>query len=338
MTIRDIANYAKVSVSTVSRVLNEKPDVKPETQERILNVIEELGYSPNTVARGLVLKRSQVIGFVVPDITNPSFPELARGIVARAKTHGYSVMFFDTNLDSKVEKQAIRLLRSKQVDGIILSFDQANKDELERLKAERVPVVQIYRKSATSAISTIAIDNVGSGYAATKYLLELGHRRIGHITTGQESQSGHERLEGYRRALEEAGIPYDEELVQVGSNDATAGTACMRNLLELGHRPSAVFAGHDVMAIGAYEAVYDAGLSIPEDVSFVGHDNIEMTRLVRPKLTTIDTHKDRIGQAGVDLLMEEILAGSPLNKEVVYPTELIVRESAMEFQPSRRRE
>lgn len=333
VTIRDIAKHAGVSVSTVSRVMNKKPDVKPETQEKVTLAIEELGYSPNIVARGLVLKRSNVIGFIVPDIMNPSFPELARGVVARAKTYGYSVMFFDTNHDSKVEKEAIRLLQSKQVDGIILSFDEANKDELEKLKLERFPVVQIYRKSSRSAISTIAIDNVGSGYTATSYLIGLGHRRIGHITTGKGSQSGQERLDGYKKALAEAEIPYDSALIQVGENKAEAGRECMERLLALQVKPTAVFASHDVMAIGAYEAVYNAGLSIPEDISVVGHDNNEMSRLIRPKLTTVDTHKDRLGQASVDLLMEEIEKAEPLNKERVFVTELIVRESSRSMEP-----
>ncbi|MBI9102416.1 MAG: LacI family DNA-binding transcriptional regulator [Spirochaetales bacterium] len=327
VTIRDIAKHAKVSVSTVSRVLNEKPDVNEETKKRVTEAIEELGYSPNIVARGLVLQKSNVIGFIVPDIMNPSFPELARGVVARAKSHGYSVMFFDTNHDKRVEKEAIRLLQSKQVDGIILSFNQANKEELEKLKLEKFPVVQIYRKSDESAISTIALDNFGSGYKAVKYLLDMGHRRIGHITTGNHSQSGYERLKGYRKGLDEADISYNEELIVEGENSVEAGTECMRMLLNLSERPTAVFASHDVMAIGAYEAVYNAGLSIPEDISIVGHDNLPLSVLVRPKLTTIDTHKRRLGEAGVDLLIEEMAAGQPLNKEEVFDTELIIRES-----------
>ena len=134
VTIRDIAQHAQVSVTTVSRVLNDRPDVKEATRKKVNDAIKEFGYSPNIVARGLVLQRSNVIGFIVPDITNPNFPELARGIVNKAKKYGYSVMFYDTNHDHRVEKEAIRLLRSKQVDGIILSFNEAKKEELERLK------------------------------------------------------------------------------------------------------------------------------------------------------------------------------------------------------------
>ena len=326
-TIRDIAKFAKVSVSTVSRVLNQKPDVNAETKKRVNEAIDVLGYSPNIVARGLVLKKSNVIGFIVPDIMNPSFPELARGLVSRARSLGYSVMFFDTNHDKKVEKEAVRLLQSKQVDGIVLSFNQTNYEELENLKKKKFPVVQIYKKSADPAISTIALDNEGSGYKAVKYLLDQGHRRIGHITTGVYSQSGSERLAGYNRALEEAGLSVDPQLIAVGENCAEAGTDCMRQLLSLEEPPTAVFASHDVMAIGAYDAIYEAGLKIPDDISVVGHDNLPLSRLVHPKLTTVDTFKDRLGQAGIDLLVEEIETGRPLNRVEVFSTELVIRDS-----------
>ena len=327
VTIVDIAKKAQVSVSTVSRVLNNKPDVNKETQDKIRAAIKELDYSPNSVARGLVLKRSNIIGYIASDITNPSFPELARGVVVKAKEYGYSVMFFDAHQDNRVEKEAIQLLRSKQVDGIILSFSGANRDELEKLRSERFPVVQIYRKSSKSTISTIAIDNVGSGYRATQYLLSSGHKRIAHITTGDLTQSGYERMAGYLKALTEAGIEADHHLIQQGLSSVESGKVCMERLLDLDNPPTAVFASHDVMAIGAYEAILDRGLTIPGDISVLGHDNIEISRLIRPHLTTIDTFKFKLGQASVDLLIEEMVAREPQNKELVFPGELVVRDS-----------
>lgn len=332
-TIKDIADLAQVSITTVSRVLNNRRDVKEETREKVNKAIQALGYSPNIVARGLVLKRSNVIGFIVPDITNPSFPELARGIVAKARSYGYSVMFYDTNHDRKVEKEAIRLLRSKQVDGIILSFNEANMDELDRLKEEHFPVVQIYRKSDHSAVSTIALDNIGSGYIATKYLIERGHVRIGHITTGMQVQSGAERLSGFRQALEEAGVNCCDECIVEGSNTSESGYDCMNQLLTLpeGKRPTAVFVSHDTMAAGAYEAAFDAGLRIPQDVSIIGHDNNPISRLLHPKLTTMDTFKYSLGEIGVELLMEEIQSGEPLNREIVTSCSLVERASVLDL-------
>ncbi len=326
-TIRDIAEYAGVSVSTVSRVLNDKPDVKEETRQKVNEAINRLGYSPNLAARGLVLQKASVIGFITSDITNPNFPELARGVVAQARKHGFSVMFFDANKDSRVEKEAIELLRSKQVDGIILNFGETVSDELKKLKAENFPIVQIYRRKVSTGISTVALDNIGSGYAATSYLAELGHWRIGHITTGEGFQSGYERLKGYRKGLSGAGISFNTALVQVGVNSIDSGKECMMNLLKLDQKPTAVFVSHDVMAVGAYEAIYSAGLNIPEDISVVGHDNNILSRSVWPRLTTIDTHKSELGKAGVDLLIEEIENEAPLNEERVFASELIIRKS-----------
>ncbi|MBC8452284.1 MAG: LacI family DNA-binding transcriptional regulator [Spirochaetes bacterium] len=328
-TIKDIAEYAKVSITTVSRVLNNRPDVKEETRKLVNDTIKKLGYSPNIVARGLVLKRSNIIGFIIPDITNPSFPELARGIVNKARSHGFSVMFYDTNHDQKVEKEAIRLLRSKQVDGIILSFNEANKDELEKLREEHFPVVQIYRKSEKSCVSTIALDNVKSGYTATKYLIENGHRIIGHITTGEQVQSGSERLKGYRMALIEAGIAYREELIRVGANDTESGYSCMGELLALRKSSAldAVFVSHDTMAAGAYDAILSSGLRIPADISIISHDNNPISRQLFPKLTTMDTLKYRLGEIGVELLIKEMVLGIPQNREILQECVLIERNS-----------
>ena len=327
VTIKDIARHSGVSVSTVSRVLNKKPDVNSETETRVNSAIKELGYSPSSVARGLVLKRSNAIGFVVPDITNPNFPELARGVVEKARQKGYSVIFFDTNQDNKVEKEALKLLRSKQVDGIIVSFSEANQDEFIKLKEDQFPAVQIYRKSPKSVISTIAIDNIDSAYRAVKYLIDLGHRRIGHITTGISTLSGAERLEGYKKAYAEAGLSYRDEWFFSGSHCADTGYEGMKILLNQKNHITALFASHDLMAVGAYEAIFEKGLSIPGDISVIGHDNIEISRLVHPKLTTLDTFKNKLGQAGVELLIEEIAENTRINREIIFKTELIVRDS-----------
>jgi len=327
VTIKDIARYTGVSVSTVSRVLNNKPDVKAETKLKVSTAIKKLGYSPSSVARGLVLKRSNVLGFVVPDITNPNFPELARGVVEKARQYGYSVIFFDTNNDNHVEKEAINLLRSKQVDGIIVSFSEANQNELGKLKEENFPAVQIYRKSPNSVISTIAIDNVDSAYKAVMYLFSLGHKRIGHLTTGSSTLSGAERLEGYLKAYKESRLEQRKEWIFAGPHSAATGYTGMKAFLEQEQTVTAVFASHDLMAVGAYEAVFERGLSIPGDISIIGHDNIKISKLVHPKLTTIDTFKDKLGQAGVKLLMEEIAERTRMNKEMVFKTKLIVRDS-----------
>lgn len=326
VTIVDIAKQAGVSVATVSRVLNGKPDVRVATAENVRKTIELLNYSPNAAARGLVHRKSQLIAMMVPDIASPSFPELARGIMDAAKASGYSVMLFDTNHDEVVE-ETIQLLQSKQVDGAILSFDSANRDALVRLRENRLPIVQMYRKSRELTGPTVSIDNVQSGYEATRYLIARGHRAIGHITTGTETQSGYERLTGYRKALKDAGIAYREELVQACPHTFEAGVTCMDRLLDLGSRPTAVFCTHDLMAAGAYRAVHARGLAIPDDISVVGHDNIDLASMLIPALTTIDTRKFQLGQEGARMLLEVIRGEVDETCERVYPTELIERES-----------
>ena len=327
VTIKDIAKNAGVSVTTVSRVLNGKPDVNIETENRVQEVIKNLGYSPNSVARGLVLRKTNVIGFVVPDIMNPNFPELARGVMERAEHYGYSVIFVDTNHDSKVEKKAIKLLRSNQVDGIIVSFTEANQDELVKLKKESFPSVQVYRKSPHSVLSTIAIDNVASAYRAVKFLIKSGHTHIGHITTGEKTQSGLERLQGYRKAMKEACIPVEDSWIQSCPHSAEDGEKAADRLLNADGRITAVFSSHDLMAVGVYESVYKRGLSIPADISVIGHDDIGISKYLRPKLTTIKTFKKNLGKAAVDLLIEEIQSESPMNREEIFQTELVVRDS-----------
>jgi DNA-binding LacI/PurR family transcriptional regulator len=312
-------------------VLNEKPDVRTETADRVRMAIELLGYSPNAAARGLVNRRSRVIAIVVPDISSPSFPELSHGIISAAKAAGYAVMVCDTDHDEMVE-DTIKLLQSKQVDGAILSFDSANRDEPIRLKQAEFPIVQIYRKSPELTGPTIAIDNVGSAYEATKHLIECGHTVIGHITTGNRTQSGAERLRGYREALEESHIPFREDLVRFGSHSFESGSRCMDSLLESDLNPTAVFAIHDLMAIGAYESVSSHGLSVPRDISVMGHDNIDLSHMVIPKLTTVDTFKFQLGQASVDLLLKRMDKQVTVASETIYPTKLVVRDSVQRIE------
>lgn len=327
VTIKDIADTAHVSITTVSRVLNDKPDVNPETRKKILEVIEELGYRPSGVARGLALKKTNVIGFLARDITNPNFPELARGIVDRAKQHEYSVMFFDTEHDIHMEKEAIRILKNKQVDGIILSFHEESLDELHKLHEQHFPVVQVYRESPECKISTVSLDNVGSAYTATRHLIELGHKRIGHLARAFEVLSGIERLEGYKKAMIDNGLEVREEWIRVGECSIESGYENMKALLDIEPKLTAVFASKDMIAIGAYEAIFEKGLAIPSDFSIVGHDNIDASMILRPRLTTMTTFKYKLGQTAMDLLLEEIADSERGRKDIVCQTELIVRSS-----------
>ncbi len=327
MTIKNIAQRANVSVSTVSRVLNGKPDVNQETRDRVLKVIEDHKYQPSGTARNLALQRTNVIGFLVRDLGDANFPELARGIVASARDRGYTVMFFDSELNPEMEVEATRVMESKEVDGIIVPFFDEGLAELDWLHRQGLPVVRVYREHPSPTLSTIALDNIGSAMAATSYLIEQGHTRVAHLARDLSAFSGRERLQGYTSALERHGVPFCPEYVVERPPTRGGGREGMRELLETDPRPTAVFVAKDLMALGAYDVLLDAGMEIPRDMSVVGHDDIEAATVVRPNLTTMKTFRYQLGVAAVNLLFEEILSGPRQAKEVFFTPQLIERAS-----------
>lgn len=327
MTIKHIAEEANVSISTVSRVLNSKPDVNPETRDKVMEVIEKLKYRPSGTARNLALQRTRVIGFLVRDISDPNFPELAKGIVVRAREQGYSVMFFDSELNPEMELEATRIMQSQEVDGIIVPFFDEGLEELQWLHRQGLPVVRIYRENPHPEISTVAIDNVASAITATEHLISLGHRTIAHLARDQTAFSGQERLQGFRTAMRRHGLTVLPEHIIETAPTRVAGREAMTALLQTRPRPTAVFIAKDQIAIGAYDAIADAGLAIPEDISIIGHDDIEAGTVLRPKLTTMTTFRYQLGMAAVDLLFEEMDDGPVRTKEVFFSPQLVIRGS-----------
>lgn len=326
VTIKDIAVEAGVSVSTVSRILNNKPDVSAKTRQNVKQVIDKLNYNPNNIARGLVLRKTYTIGLIIPDISNPFFPEVARGVEDNAKEFGYSVIFCNTDNDKQREKEAIKLLRSKQVDGIILSLSVSNKNRLDKLSEEGFPTVQIDRKVPGSSLPAVTIDNVLSAYNATKHLVGSGHSRLAHITGNLETTTGCDRLEGFQQVLRAYNLPQRKVWIREGDYSKKSGYEQMKYMLSQQERPTAVFAANDLMAIGAYAAAFDSGLRIPEDISIVGHDDIDVSSIIRPELTTISQPKYELGQKAFEVLLN-VIEGSNNEQDTVLPTELILRKS-----------
>ena len=327
VTIKDIAREAGVSVTTVSRVLNNKADVSDKTREKVLKIIDRLNYNPNSIARGLVMNKTYTIGLIVPDISNAFFAEIAKAIEDELREYGYSVIFFNTDNDKDREKESIDLLRSKQVDGLIGACSHDSKDEVLALGKAGFPIVQIDRLVDDSQIPSVIIDNILSGYEATEYLIKKGHRRIAHITGALDTNTGIRQAEGYRKALQEYGIEIDEELVMEGDFSQESGYLAMKEILERNKDLTAVFAGNDMMALGAYRAIYAAGLKIPEDISIIGHDDFTLASLVSPALTTMQQPIYKIGKVAASLLID-IIKGKK-NKEglIVVNTSLIERSS-----------
>lgn len=327
VTIKDVAKKANVSITTVSRVLNNKPDVSDQTKEKIKKIIKELGYNQNDVARGLVLDKTYTIGLIIPDISNPFFPKLAQGVENKAKELGYSVIFCDTNNKISEEIEAIELLKRKKIDGIILSLSLKNKEELKKLKEENFPVVQIDRQIPGFDYPIVTIDNVKSSYKATKYLIQLGHTKIAHITGDLDTKTGQDRLEGYKKALKEFNLFQKEEWILSGDYSLESGFNQMKNILNSKNLPTAIFAANDLMAIGAYNAIFNNNLKVPEDFSIIGHDDIEIASIIRPGLTTIEQPKYSLGKKTAEILIEEIEKSNYSFSDEYLKTNLKIRYS-----------
>lgn len=336
VTIKDIANKAGVSVATVSRVINNKPDVSETTRKRIQRILKMMNYNPNNIARGMVLKRTFTLGLIIPDISNPFFPEVAKGIEDMAKKRGYSVIYYNTNNDPNEEKEAIKILLSKQVDGIILSFLMDNAEELKRLEREKYKVVQIDRKVPSANFPAVVIDNIQSSYELTSYLIGLGHGRIASITGDLNTKTGQDRLKGFKKAIENKAISLPKEFIVEGDYSRGSGYTSMMKLLHAPITPTAVFAANDLMAIGAYAAIFEKGLRIPTDISIVGHDDIDVASVVRPGLTTMAQPKYRIGERAVELLVNSIEEKEIYqSEEIILKTNLVLRSSAILFEKTR---
>ena len=331
VTIKDIAKEAEVSPTTVSRVLNNKPDVSDQTKKKIQQVIEKLNYNPNGIARGLVLNKTHSLGLIIPDISNPFFPEVAKGIEDYAKKQDYSVIFCNTDNHKQGEKEAIELMKNKQVDGMIVSLaiNEQNKKELTRLAEDNFPVVQIDRKIPQSGFPAVVIDNQAAAYKATSYLVQLGHHDIAHISGDLAVKPAQDRLTGFKQALKSAGIDLLDEWIKEGNYSKHSGYQKMKELLSLEQHPTAVFIANDLMALGAYEAVFEQGLEIPNDISIVAYDDIELATVIRPRLTTISQPEYKLGVEAAKLLVRSIEGKDELTlNDQILTAKLVKRESS----------
>lgn len=327
-TIKDIASLADVSPATVSRFLNGQITVREETRRRIENAVQQLNYKPNYLARSLVLKETKTIGVVIPDILNPYFPGLTRGVEDEAQRAGWSVVL--CNSDNKVDKELayLEMLRYKQVDGIILVSSGQPPEQLQGLLDQKVNLVLAGRRIDGVETDTVAIANTKGAYEATRHLIGLGHRRIAFIGGSPFLRTSRERLEGHSQALSEADIPMEEAIVTYGSFQYQGGFSAMAQLLQRSPRPTAVFAANDLMAIGAINAVQAEGGSVPEDVAVVGFDGIPLGELIRPRLTTMSVSPYKIGKTACRLLLDRVARKrNPSPRLVIADARLEIRES-----------
>jgi len=329
VTIKDIARELGLSVNTVSRALNNKPDVSRQTRARVLETARRLHYVPNTIARSLVTRRSNTLGLVVTDVVNPFYSRVIRGVEETARQHGYTIILLNTNERDEDEKAAIRVLRSKRVDGMIISPVQVSRDHIAALQEDGYPFVLINRYFPDLDTDYVINDNRLGAYLATSHLIRLGHRRITHITGPEHVSSVRERLRGYRQALEEGGVAADQQHVIHTSLSLEGGYRATQQLLDGCSLPTALFTYSDLLAVGALKAIREAGLRVPEDVALVGYDDIEFAAFLEVPLTTISQRSYEIGSCGVELLLD-ILANPGEQRQrrhTVLQPRLVVRKS-----------
>ena len=329
ITIQQIADQAKVSIQTVSRVINNRPDVSVATRQRILDIIEQTGFQPSATARGLANKRTYTLGLVTADFSDFWFSQVVTGAEKEAHAHGYYFMLGSATFTPKEEPKFLRLLTERHVEGVLFVHASLLEDleHLNRLKGSGIPVVTVGNYMPDSGLATLDVDNIMGGRKATEYLLELGHSRIAMLTGPSEWKSAHDRTEGYFQALKAAGVSVDISLIRYGNWLHKGGYLGMQSLLENKASFTAVFAHNDRIARGAISALHEAGLRVPEDISIVGYDDIPEAEFSDPPLTTIRQPMEEIGQAATRLLIQMINDRTAAPSQFLFDTKLIVRSS-----------
>jgi LacI family transcriptional regulator, repressor for deo operon, udp, cdd, tsx, nupC, and nupG len=325
-SIKDVAKRANVSTATVSRVLRNAGNVTEETKRRVLEAIEALNYQPNVLGRYLRRMETETVLVIVPDITNPFFSKVLRGIEAVALERGYQVLLGDTQNDVRLEEQYLNMLPQKQVDGMIFLTARTRKELMEEM-SRQFPIVLACEYLEGTDIPTVSIDNISSARKATEHLIGLGHRRIAHLTGPMDVILSRDRLRGYYQALAQHDIDVDAALVQEGDFSYESGYNVTLKLLALEKPPTAIFAANDAMAVGAIKAVRHRGGRVPDDVAVVGFDDIQMASIFEPGVTTIAQPMFDIGKQAMKLLLQLIDGEEVERRQFVLPDRLVIRES-----------
>lgn len=327
--LKDVARAANVSISTVSRVLSQPERVEEETRRRVLLIIEEMGYVPSRVARRLRMEpgHAHLVGLILPDIQNPFFADVARGVEDVAQKYGYAVFLGNSDEDPRKEKHYLEVMRAEMVDGVIVPPISETDEAVSRLARARVPVVCVDRRLARVDADTVVVDNVRGAYEATDHLIRLGHQRIGFIEGRPEISTSTERMRGYRKALLEHGLEVDANLIREGDSRQASGARLAAELLAMEERPTALLVGNNLMTLGALETSYALGLRIPDDLAVVGYDDMPWALALNPPLTAVRQPGYEVGQRAMELLLQRIREPARSTTLVLLQPQLIVRRS-----------
>jgi LacI family transcriptional regulator len=327
-TLRDVARIAGVHPGTVSRALNPATEalVRVETVQRVRQVAEELGYRPNPLARGLKTNRSYTVGVIVPDIQNPLFPPIIRGLDDRLGEAGYTPLIANTDNDPARERIDFEAMRTRAVDGFITATARLDHELLDEVAALGTPLVLVNRRVADGSLPSATADDRAGVRLAVEHLVALGHTRIAHLGGPQEVSTGRQRLEGFREAMAPAGL--DASMTRVGrAFTEPEGARLCAELLDAGEPVTAIVAGNDLMALGCYDVFAERGIACPADISVVGFNDMPFVDRFAPPLTTVRIPHYEIGVAAAQLLLDRLQSAQDGPTEVVLPAKLIVRGS-----------
>jgi len=332
LTLEEVAKMAGVSRATVSRVVNNPESVSPEYRERVQRVIAETGFLPNQAARTLASRRSNILGLIIPTATpsifaDPYVPALIKGISHACNLNDYTLTLFLFHSQEEQQQVYQRALGTGLLDGLIVAADKLHDPLVPQIIARQIPAVYVGRPPDASQPSFVDVDNVAGAYMAVNHLLRLGYRRVATITGPLYSTAGVDRREGYLKALRARGQAVDEQLIIEGFFDHDSGYHAMRRLLSLPTPPDALFAASDSMAIGALQAITEAGLRIPDDIAVIGFDDLSLAASARPPLTTIRQPVLQTGTLAVETMIDLLRNGTEPPRHIVLSTELVIRET-----------
>jgi LacI family transcriptional regulator len=327
ITIKDIARVAKVSASTISRALSNHPRISTKTKEEILKLSEKMGYTPNLFARGLVKKKTFLIGLLVYDFCNPFYAELTRSIQDTAREFGYWVIQASTDDDQEKAGSLIHSMINMGVEGIIFASCKSHDRSVEELIDDHFPVVLLNRKLKKDKGDYVVLDNTYGAYLIVNHLIHLGYRRIGIICGPRNVSTSADRCRGYLKALKEKGLEIDEDLVRHGFFSQETGFKFTKMMMGLSNPPEAIFCGDDYIALGSMKAMAELGLRIPDDVALVGFDDAEISSHPLVQLTTVSQNIREMGRLGAKIIVERIEGKLKLPQKILLEPHLIIRQS-----------
>lgn len=327
--LKDIAEYLNISVSTVSRVINNKNRVDGETREMVLKALEKFQYSPNEIARSLKSKTTKAIGLIVPDISNYFFSMVLKGVEAEVRKHGYYLILCNSDEDKEREKEYVKFLLQKQISGLIIAIEGFEASFFVQYKKLGIPVVFIDNlPKIDENYDYVAIDNKKAGYELVNHLIEAGHSKIAIITGLLNESTASERYKGWEKALLEHDIPIKKKWIGIGDFKQESGYHIMQDFLKQEEIVTAVFAANNLLAYGAMHAIKEAGLKVPDDISVVCFDAIDFTGLLKPQITSVIQPAEEIGRIAGEIIIRKILnTGTKIFERIVLEPQLEIKES-----------